>query len=276
MARMRGNYRVGGHVVQVTPHFRSRYEESEDQTERFVLHVKHALGEKAFRPIAMNAARAVRSRGYPEDVQVVTQALIDAGALDKYPGLPPQQAIRRLMWDLKLGFDCRGYVARALLYSRGTGIKEASLARYADKDIGNVEFPTTMMRRVSVAQAKPGDVIHLKPPKDERDHNVIVRSNSLVRFPGVGHLEVRGRTVPEAFVRDGWPAGSNPSVRVLEVDSSWGGGPRGDFGGVERRAWLHNEKSDLWAYWEPDGTFRITPGPYDHELDGVFRPRNEP
>lgn len=279
MARMNASYRVGGQTVRVTPHFRSRYfdDQAGKAQQKYLLSIQRAVGPDAFRPIAMNAARAVSSRGQPEDVQVVTQALIDAGALDKYPGVAPDKAIRRLMWDMKLGFDCRGYVARALLYSRGQGNREAAGARYGIRRVADAVFPNDALARVPVAQARPGDVIHLMPPRGEtRDHNLILRSNTAVRVSDPSQFTVGGRRVPASFVRAGWPAGATPSVRVFQVDSSWGGGRTGDIGGVERRTWLYNEKTQQWADWDEGGSFRAGAGPYAHPLDGIFRPKSEP
>lgn len=46
-------------------------------------------------------------------------------------------------------------------------------------------------------------------------------------------------------------------------------------GGSQRTAWLYNEKSGEWGYWDRFGQFRTSSRPYDHDVDGVFRPRSE-
>jgi len=271
---MRGPYVVAGRRVEVTPHFRSLLDSSRVPQEKALGEIKKALGSQAFAPIALSARRATSSRGSAKDVRIVTQALIDAGALEKYSGADPARAIRRLMWDLGIGLDCRGYVAQAFLYSRGKAGTAANGAPYGLSNPGHFVFPTAAMKKVDVAQARAGDIIRLAPV-DGRDHNVIVRSIRTLRLGGDGDVRIAGRSVPLAFLKGGWPTGSVPSVRVLEVDSAWGGGLTGDRGGVQRRIWLHNERSGQWAHWDQSGEIAFGRGPYGHELMGIYRPKDE-
>jgi hypothetical protein len=274
MAKMQGPYVVNGAKVHVTPHFRTLHGESPQVTEAAVGKIRRALGDARFTKIGMSVRHATGSRGSPAQVRETVQALIDAGALRAYSEVPPEQAIRRMMWDYRIGLDCRGYVGGAALYSRGTGDRSAPLDRMS-LDMTRLTMPNNAFRTVPITTARAGDWLHLKPDAGGRDHNVIVRSNTVHRVDGDRPV-VRGKTLPSSFAREGWPAGSTPSVRVFEVDSSWGGGERGDYGGVERRVWVHNEKSGQWAHWDAKGQIHTSPGPYAHDLDAVYRPRREP
>ncbi len=172
-----------------------------------------------------------------------------------------------MMWDYEIGLDCRGYAGQALLFSRGSGDVPARASRIGlDTEFVIQESPG--FRKVPVSQTKAGDWIRLAP-SGGRDYDVIVRSSSLRSIDGPV-LVLAGKSVPRAFADDGWPPGSTPNVRVLEVDGSWGGA------GVERRIWIHNERSGRWGHWNERGELQFGRGPCAHDLDGVYRPRREP
>jgi hypothetical protein len=116
----------------------------------------------------------------------------------------------------------------------------------------------------------------MKPDPDGRDHKVIVRSNEVQSVARAGTITVAGKTVPQKFVSDGWPSDRTPRVRVLTVDSAWGGDGDAMRGGAKREVWLHNERTNTWAYWDASGGFKTAANPYHHEIDGIFRPRSEP
>jgi hypothetical protein len=279
--RMQGPYRIGGRTVQVRAAFRSLHGVTEREKHQALRAVETEIGKKKFDEIAPQVARALSSRGTPEDIRVTTQALIDAGAAQKVlalnPRLSPQQAIRFVMHAFRIGLDCRGYVYRAFLDARGSGGMPANSAAYFEKNEGSVLFQhENRLRQVELGAARAGDIVRLKPDEDGRDHNVIVRSSSVQQVPSSGKVTVAGRVVPQRFLTDGWPNGAKPSVRVLTVDSSWGGDDKPLQGGAKREVWLQNEKNGLWGYWDAKGDFQISSGPYGHELDGVFRPRSEP
>lgn len=274
MAEMQGPYQVDGREVKVTPHFRSLKNLDGKVVAADVVRVRNAVGAEKFKEIAMAAARATGSRGSAADVRKTVQALLDAGAHRKYVNVPAEQAIRRVMWDYRIGLDCRGYVGQAFLSSRGDGEKAAPASRYG-LDPSTFQQPSNAFRTVRIQDARAGDWIHLKPDAGGRDHNVIVRSNTTRQLDGP-RLEISGKQVPRAFAEDGWPAGTKPTLRVFEVDSAWGGGESGHYGGVERRVWVHNEKNGLWGHWDANGDFRVSSGPYAHDLAGVYRPRREP
>ncbi|MCK6531417.1 MAG: hypothetical protein L6Q84_00490 [Polyangiaceae bacterium] len=275
------SYQVDGKTVRVSAAFCTLHGGPAKQG-GYVAAIKKALGPERFRELAPKALAATSTRGTPEDIRITTQALLDAGVakdlLAKRPDLSPEQAVRVVMGAYGIGLDCRGYALRAFLHARGNGSVPARMDRYFDKDAGNVLFQHEgRMRRVAtdLSVARPGDIIRLKPGADGRDHNVIVRSNELRRLPETGEMMVLGKDVPAGFVTKGAAAGAEPSVRVVTVDAAWGDGGDPTLGGVRRMAWLYNEKSGEWGHWDRFGAFRTSSGPYDHSLDGVYRPRGE-
>lgn len=280
--QMQAEYRVDGKQVRVTPSFRSLHGVSAQQQSAFVSAIKKQIGTARFAEIAPQVLGATSTRGTPEDIRITTQALLDKGAatklLEKHPDLPREQAVRMVMGANGIGLDCRGCTLRAFLHSRGTGSHPARMNRYFDKGAGDVLFQSeSRLRRISadLSTARTGDVVRLKPGADGRDHNVIVRSNDLRRLPPTGEMSVLGNQVPASFVTKGTAASGEPSVRVITVDSSWGGGGDPTHGGVRRMAWLHNEKSGEWGHWDHFGRFQTGSRPYDHDVDGIFRPRGE-
>lgn len=275
LKRCTATYVVAGQPVRVTVPFRSRYGEDDAQTSAAVQEFKKAVGADRFSEIALAARRAISSRGTPEDVRLAAQALIDAGVVDEKlrekPGMSRAEALHKTMEDHKLGFDCRGYVYQAFLHARGTGSLPANRKAYFDRDVGDGQFHemNSLRKFESVAAARSGDILRLKPGKDGRDHNLIVRSNELREVSRGGKVTVVGRDVPESFVTAGWSKDEKPRVRVITVDSSWGGtGPR-------REVWLYNERTKTWGDWVGN-TFRTSnAGPYGHEFGGVYRARSE-
>lgn len=269
-------YQIDGRSVRVTAPFRSRFGESDAQTARVVEAFKKKVGDQKFAEIALRARYASSSRGTPEDIRVATQALIDAGAVREMRALNPklstEAAVEETMKAFRIGLDCRGYVYRAFLYARGTGSVSAKGSAYFDGGEGDARFHQmpARLRKLDASAARTGDIFRLAPGGDGRDHNLIVRSNELREVPRDGKVTVAGRQVPPSFVSDGWRRDEMPRVRVFTVDSSWGStGPRRD-------VWLYNERTKTWGEWDDSGVFvQSSKGPYNHEVDGVYRARSE-
>ena len=216
-------------------------------------------------------------RATPAQVAQVTQALIDAGNLVIPPGGDPLTAIRAMQWKYGVGLDCARYVQQAFLACRGLDpLSPATRARFGfAADLGNEDLcgvaKSPKFRAIDPAAAKPGDLMLLGPPKDQLvGHTLLVRSNLALAPSWRADLLARN---PEPSVR----ALLTADVRVVEVDSSWGGGKDGH-GGVAREAWLYEPTTKRWATWAADGevTLSAPGGPYDHPLIGVFRPKGEP
>lgn len=264
-----GPYLVDGQKIRVAVAFKSLHGRSDTSAE--VIRVQKALGARRFPELAPAVLRATGTRGTPEDVQRVTQALIDAGALKtvlaEHPGMSVDRGIRQLMKQYGIGVDCIGYTYRAFLYARGQGPTSANHRKYFKLDPGNVQFQQeSAFKRAGIADARAGDIIHLK---GDRQHNVIVYSNRAQPLDGPGTLRIDGRRVPSSFLKDA------SSVRVLEVDSSWGDGGEAELGGSAREAWLLNEQTGQWGYWDHHGDFRTSEGPDGHTEYRVLRPRSE-
>jgi hypothetical protein len=278
MRAMQGPYTVGGKQVQVAADFRMNDKHSINQLPQKTdkKRIKEALGPKEYAKLAYDAAMATEGKGSPEEIRRVTQALIDSPAFAKYAALPPERAVRHLMWDYGIGTDCSGYTHRAFLYSRGTEPgKSAPAARYALGPVGksNVHHPPPgVFRRIQPENARPGDLIRLIHAADDNTgHSLIVYARRSIA-PGNAEYTACAQAL-------GSPAGAH--IDVLEVDSSWGAGGNPDNGGVARRSWAYDESTHRWAtlykgaQGEPHAVRSSQDGPYDHDLQGIYRPRSE-
>lgn len=257
MDRMRAAYTVNGDTVRVTPGFRMNkgYGPTPDQAR----HKISAMLPRGSVPLATIAIVTV-GKGSPEQIARVTQALIDAGALAEYPASSLEQSIKKLMFAYGIGCDCSGYTFQAYAALRGTRF---------NPDV----IPGRLVSR-DAKDARPGDILRLVSANpDERRHGIVgsghkaIVYSHVVRAAGDPAPELAGRAkIPDFFV-DGGP------LHVFEVDSSWGGGDRGNYGGVKREVLLFNESSGKWAQFSPvDGSFGISgSGPYNHILEGIFR-----
>jgi hypothetical protein len=211
-------------------------------------------------------ADAKVGRPTPEELRVVTQALIDAGALSTERDGSLEQRIRRMQWEWGIGVDCAGYTEQAARAARHEpsrppthGDAFARLAR--DRS----------MKNVTVREIRSGDVIHLdRPSPSDVGHNVIVYAHRPVAADDRAALTARAGAIANGFF-----AGKGP-FHLLEVDSSWGAGPSGaDYGGFRRDEWLFDEGSSTWLYFEPwsqtFGTSNV--GPHAEPYAGAYRPR---
>lgn len=208
-------------------------------------------------------------RASPSDVAKITAALIARGHLGPVTAKDAPAAIQALQWKYGIGVDCAGYVQRAFLACRGktnipTDRQGLGLAgSILDEGSQNVTS-NKKMKSVAIASARPGDLLSLGAAPSERSgHLVLVRSNRLLS--------------PTEATAMGLKSGG--PHRVLEVDSSWGAGEAGKGGGVQRRSWIYDEGEKAWSSWDP-ATKQLAAstqsGPYDHPLNGIYRPKAEP
>jgi len=279
--QMSGPYTVNGKSVEVPAGFRMRdgmnqvdtgpYPHDHD-VKVYRKRIEKALGADAYRKVAADVGMVVIGKGTAKQVQRVTQALIDSPAFKPYAKLPAETAIRRMAWDYGVGMDCSGYVHSAFLYSRGSGDRAASAARYdlGTPDNSGLQHPLAHgFRKVPPAQARPGDYIKLSHGADGTGHKLIVMANDVLDDP------VRAEVSSSL--------GSKPGARVhiITVASSWGAGGDPDNGGVMQKMWAYDESSGRWADVVKLSSGHLfvgpssTTGPYEHQLDGVFRPRTE-
>jgi hypothetical protein len=201
-------------------------------------------------------------RGSPEQVQRLTQALIDEGHLPAADAddRDLRSRIRQMQFDHGIGFDCAGYVQQAALAAHGLDRAKAHMKTATNENLYGLE--SRGWTKLPVADVRAGDVMVLDS-RDRREpgHTVIVASEHYA-------TEAERAQLP-ADIRA--QVGTSAQLRVIEVDSSWGSGGNAQKGGVDRRTLVHDETSDQW--FSGGGATR---GPYDHDLHGVYRPREEP
>jgi cell wall-associated NlpC family hydrolase len=263
--------------VRVAPPFRIGGQPIAPDNQRFVAEAGHRLGLSD-----ADVARLLTGRGTPEQVQAVTQALIDAGRLppasDSAPSIGAR--IRLMMYQHGVGFDCAGYVAQAFLASRSVDRPHSQLRDLAPENDQLCDLQSRGFVRVDLDATRPGDVIVLgKSPADSYGHRVIVYAArdatlddraTLLRLV----LEHRPKMDPQRDLLKRL-AGS-ASLRVLVVDSSWGNNGDPQRGGVERKIWWHSQATGQWAGTDPNGAPVMTDGPYNHPVEGAYRPQGEP
>lgn len=206
--------------------------------------------------------RAAYGRGSVVGIQKITQILIDAGELaetkKRHPGLNDVDSVRMLQWDFGYGMDCAGYVQRAFLFVWENDKEEtvAMRQKYAFRTLGNENLyalaSNPKFRKVKYDEAQSGDLFILSPPRgDDAGHTVLVRN------------------------RTTFTQGSD-TIHKIEVDASWGAGASGNLrGGVQRRSFVYNPKSNKWGDVKDDGTITWNSiGPYkNHPVQGMYRPK---
>jgi hypothetical protein len=285
-------YTVGGHDVNVEPFFRMSNGAGGDDT------VRGAEGYKEKVLAAVPAATRTREftqavhmaaygRATPEQLRMVTQALIDNGKLadvrSKYEPMDPaafkaahgnvsnhplsnESAIKLLQWDYGMGIDCAGYVQQAFLATHdGSRSTYGLQSRIGDEDLTHLRGNSAFERATTPVDARPGDLIILKPPAgDTIGHTVLVHDRHQV-------------SAAEGSALGGFGAFAGPTDKVhrIEVEASWGARNGNlDVGGVQRREFLFNEASGKWADVEGGTVKPQDVGPYrGHPLEGVYHPK---
>jgi hypothetical protein len=213
-------------------------------------------------------------RGTPEQIRALTQALLDEGHFPSDDG-PLAVRVRQMMFAYGIGIDCAGHVQQAYLTASGLDRRQAHFGSLGTEDLSNLG--SRGYRRIGdLADVRPGDLFVLGPrPRSAEEphpagHRAIVYDQRIATAADIGELI----QTPEAasFVVG--------TIRVFDVDSSWGCHGNPLVGGVRRERWWHNETRDQWAWMaQGDGThprpFFVTPTPYDHAFNppdnGVFR-----
>jgi len=244
-------YRVDGHEVRVTPAFRMQGGYG-PRPERATAALKKALPPELVRELGRRLDVIAGGKGTPEEIQRVTQSLIDRGHLAAASGGSPRDRVRQLMFDFGIGLDCSGFAYQAHAAARGTprklGLQEGIPAPNKSKDL---------------RAAGPGDLIVLG---GKVGHKVAVYSRHSLPA-GSPPPSFPGRPpVPAAFMQGG-------PVHVFEVDSSWGAEGKAPLGGVKREIWLFNESTKTWGYFDGlrSGAFKESrKGAYDHTIVGLF------
>jgi hypothetical protein len=215
-------------------------------------------------------------RGTPEQVQRVTQSLIDANLLPPDGGSLDER-VRKMMNNHGIGMDCAGYVAQAFVASRGVDHAHSQLGSTPIGDEGLSNLGHRGFVQVGIDAARPGDIVVLGLPTNDRyPHRAIVYAardateadKQLLRI-GAARADAQTRGALTDLAASG-------RLRAVVVDSSWGSGHNPLVGGVERRMWWHDPLTGKWASTDVSGTPEIGKNPYGHPFEGVYRPRTEP
>lgn len=251
-----------------------------------VANVGAALPPEVLNQPGMRAAISASGmgRGTPEQIQRVTQALIDAGKLppksEETPG--DRSRVRRMMWDYGLGTDCAGYTAQAAAAGAGRDLGLKGVNRNGDslmESLTQENFTRVAQKPGEAMNARAGDIIRLKDVNpDEAGHWVSVFDHTKMSAQRVERLYDNSQPFWQGSQKDS-------QVHVYTVDSSWGAGgdwaarsDQNEVGGVDRRKWLYNAANDKWGTLDDSvnpPTIRLSePGPYNHHRDvKVFRPK---
>jgi hypothetical protein len=282
-----------GSKVRTPSHFQMNFQSYEgDSSAKAEAKMNHLLQPKdpSFqRDIHMVAY----GRATPEQIQRVTQALIDKGALTtlkqgweqkgeaafkgKYPNtawpVSDADAVKLLQWSMGAGVDCAGYAQQEFLAVHGGSRADYGFQGLSDENLADLKS-NRHFQQVGPAAAEPGDLLILHAPANglQIGHAVMVQDRheladaERANYPGIGK-----------FAKPG------DKVQVVTVEGSFGPGGRGEpaMGGVQRRAFFYNETTKQWADMRPDrnGTSDSSvhvsnaSGPYDHPLDGIYRPK---
>lgn len=267
--RFSGPYSVDGLRVQARPMFNMNLPNAFNAASR-ARHAPELARVCAQAKVSATAMRCAQvGRPTPEQLVVVTQALIDAGKLPAGPPGTEEARIRQMQWEWGVGVDCAGYAALAAEAALGAAASPLTRDRMGDL-YQVVRGPA--FHRPSMSEIRPGDVIHLdSKQRGDVGHNVVVYD----------HRVVDGATARASASAEAAPffaAGMGP-FHVLTVDASWGAGPEGrDYGGFRRDTWLYDEGRTSWASFDPEtrslSVFRE--GPQDEVFRGAFRPKAAP
>jgi cell wall-associated NlpC family hydrolase len=271
MRQAAGPYRIGGAAVQVTPAFRMVGGMNQRSAATYVARIHAELSPEAYRTVAKDLGAVTAGKGSPEQVRRVTQAIIDSPAGTRYPAT--EAGVRQLMWDHGVGFDCSGYVHHAFLAARGATTSVVR-GRYGlgDPLVSGLQSPSSQVfKRVDPGAVKAGDVMVLTNGDDGTGHKVIVYARH----------DVPTGTDMHARIAKALGSRTESQFSLIEVDSSWGAGGDAQRGGVDRRLFAYDADSGRWATMAKDdrGQWHAfassKSGPYDHDLQGIYRPRGE-
>jgi hypothetical protein len=210
-----------------------------------------------------------QGRGSPDQVRQLTQGLIDAGCLP-----PPSRGslgtrIRQMMFDFGVGFDCAGYVRQAFSAAHPT-------AAVAWRSASNEDLSGLGQRgltRTTVDDARPGDVLVLKPPAPRQyGHTAVIYDSRGPTVADRKRLDDAAKKTASGAIAE--VAGS-AALHILIVDSSFGSFGTARRGGVERQMWVHDQVSGRWlsleADDEADHVSLSEVFPYGHPVDGGYR-----
>jgi hypothetical protein len=211
-------------------------------------------------------ARVHCGRGTPDEIHRLTQALIDASPRDtKWD----PYAVRQLMFDNAIGLDCAGYTQQAYLYATSRTAAQAGFDTLTNESLSGLSG-RGYARTAAIADVRPGDIIVFHPPpqfRGEPGHRAIVYDQ---RVATVDDMKTLLSSAQGQHFAVGGP------IRVLEMDSSYGSGGTSTAGGVQRQAWLYNERTRQWATLNGSGSrIEVAASLYWHPLEGIYRKKGD-
>jgi V8-like Glu-specific endopeptidase len=239
----------------------------EEDAERIEKLFEKKFGAKFSRPLHTPIRCAAYGRARPEEIQVISQHLIDAGEVDPVradnPGFSGEQLVRALQRKFNVGIDCAGYVQLAFIYAftgehdaavcnlRSSKLREDLGLKAKRSDENLADLPAKHFAEVGFLNGQTGDLLVLARRKGERDwHTVIVVDHTV-----------------------------SGDVHTLLVDASWGFLYGTDAAGVARRKLAFDKSTGKWWDIHPiDGTKvnENSIGPYrGHPIKGMYRGRQK-
>jgi hypothetical protein len=172
-----------------------------------------------------------------------------------------------MQWDHGVGIDCAGYVQQAFM-----AVHKGNRASFGFREFGNEDLMSLKgnkhFNKVNPQDVKPGDLIALDKPQGESvGHTVLVRDHHQMT-----PAEMSKYKDTNGFMKAG------DKIHIYEIDGSFGGGSRGEHGGLVRKTWMYNERTKQWAEpgMDENGNdvyeMSIENGPYNHPMNGIYRP----
>jgi cell wall-associated NlpC family hydrolase len=216
--------------------------------------------------------RNAYGRASPKQIELVTNKLIDSGALKPYldelkaggATIGPNElktAIRRMQWDYGVGTDCNGVCRIAYQEINGkppTPQWGGELIKTDGK--GNSLNPN--LKRVSVDEAKPGDLIKLDDVTGDVGHNVVITDTKSISAADVAKDKYTGTPAPVG------------PLKTMTVLSSFGAGGDKDNvdSGLHKETWVYDAGRKQWGTLVgKDVQWSSTAGPYEHKFVGIYR-----
>ena len=254
--------------VKARPQFHiAKVGDPEQDAQRVENILMKKFGAKFSKPLHDAIRCAAYGRVRPDEIKLITQALINAGELDAvrsdHSGLSDNQLVRALQEKFNIGIDCAGYVQLAFIYAftgnhdnarcnlNSLKLRE-DLGLNAKRSWENLAYlPKKHFIEVGFLNGKTGDLLVLAWRKRERDwHTVIVVDHTV-----------------------------SGDLHTFVVDASWGFLYGEDAAGVARRKFMYDRSTGKWWDNHPIAGTKVNEnsiGPYkEHPIKGMYRAKQK-
>jgi hypothetical protein len=186
---------------------------------------------------AMGLRTVLLGRGTPAQIHDLAQELIAMGGLPN-DSRPVDVRIREMMERHGLGLDPTAYVRQAFLAATGLTSRQAHFSIPLAENLSGLQGRGFV--RVSVASARPGDIVALGPgPGGARFHAIVYG----VRKADSWALDEFARSIGAV---PGMPPCSG-HLTVMDVDSTFGPVGLCDEPGPARVTLYHDEVTNVWV-----------------------------